>query len=303
MEYDRIMMEEEEQEIDVMDALAQVLLKWKTVLACLLVFAVLGCGFAFLRKQEIPSVADRIEGTRAALTADKANEAEAIFAAYCALQREMNAYYIRLGGMTPDEDSIVLMYGKYLVNSSIVGVQTIYSRLAMSDEDYRKLSEISPDEEIGIHIFDRVVIEDRTAIEAVFSDNNNMTIINEGGNASPCLIVVSLTGKSEEQCRKMMEVVHAAFAEETETLRMLDPDISITCVGEELSHNTRDYMEQLRKNNLDKINSYSQELTNLNNKVSKLDEDEKDYYNLLVSQYEQPENGKEASTHHGKSGL
>ena len=43
------MMPEDDAETDLRDLLAAVLLRWKAVLACILIFGLLGCGTAFLR--------------------------------------------------------------------------------------------------------------------------------------------------------------------------------------------------------------------------------------------------------------
>lgn len=158
------------------------------------------------------------------------------------------------------------------------------------------MREISPDEEAGATIYDRVFFttayNERSQTSGTFSSPNsysNVSTIKTSGQdreKNAYLINVELYGNSEEQCREMMAVIDAAFRREAEELKVLDPDIKIESLGEQFNHNVADYVQNLHKKNIDRMTTSESELNNLVTKVSKLPTAEKSYYDLLQQQYE-----------------
>ena len=77
---------EEEPEINLKDLFAGLLLRWKQILACILVCALLGCGVAFLRATTPASLNDRLENARAQLTEEQVADVESLYARYVGYQ-------------------------------------------------------------------------------------------------------------------------------------------------------------------------------------------------------------------------
>lgn len=281
----------DELELDLRDMLASLLLRWKTVLLFFLIAAVLGCGYAMVRNSRssgAEGVTDEdVAEARLELAENKASDAERLFFQYVAyqeLQRDLTAYYSEFvstqRGM--DEDSVVQMRRKYYVTSDIENLGNLLQTFALTEAEYDALRAISPDDEAGARIYDRVSISSW--------DSSRITVSNlQGEEQAPIqyLFTISLYGNSEQQCEEMMAIVDAAFHAQLDDLRVLDPDLETRFTGDDFNYNMLSYVTNLRKSYIDRITNADTEITNLNNRVSKLDSDEQKYYNLLKQQYEE----------------
>lgn len=280
--------EQNEAEIDLLDLLAVVLLKWKAIVALLLVGAVIGCGAALLKgggETEAVTKEAALAEAKAQVSSDKALAVEQLFFQYVSykeLQEDMRAYYSTFAASDVNLDNTVRMRAKFYISSSVEKLEQIFSQLMLAEEDYRKMREISPDEEAGATIYDRVSI-------GVVS-NDRITVTNlDGEEQAPIqyLLNVQLYGHSEEQCREMMQIIETAIRREADLLKELDPQIKLTAAGEEFDYNVVSYVQNLRKSNIDKMTVSEKELNDLTTKVGKLSSEEKDYYNLLMKQYDE----------------
>ena len=176
-------------------------------------------------------------------------------------------------------ENTVQMRSEYYIVSDIKDLDTVFIKMAVTEADYQAMREIAPDEKAGATIYDRVIFTTATSRSTVIAANRD-----DGKNAY--LINVELYGNSEEQCRKMMAAVDAAFRREAQELKVLDPEIKLESLGEQFNSNVADYVQNLHKKNLDRMTVSEAELNNLNNKIGKFTPDEKAYYDLLQQQYE-----------------
>ena len=286
----RPVQKQDEVEIDLLDLLAELLLKWKAILAVLLVGAVVGCGAALLQGGgEKKAVTDeQIAEARALVASDKAKAVDQLFFQYVSykeLQEDMRAYYGKFAASDISLENAVLMRSEYYLVSTIQNLDTVYINMAMTDDDYQTLRSIAPDENAGATIYDRI------AFTTIYNEKtrSNININNpvQNGMENAYLINVELYGNSEEQCRQMMAVVEAAFRRKTEELKVLDPEIKLEVLGNEYNNNVAEYVQNLRKKNIDRMTTSETELDRLTAKVGKLSSEEKDYYNLLQKQYDE----------------
>lgn len=281
--------DEDETELDLLDLLATMLLKWKQILAWFLICAILGCGYATMKNSrsntEPVTLRKALESTREQLTEDKALAVERLFLQYLSyqdLQRDLSTYYSTFTASDVNLYSTAQMRAQYYITSSIKDLDTVFIKMAVTETDYQAMREIAPDEEVGATIYDRISFT--TAYNENKDNNVKVSVQEEGENAY--LINVELYGNSEEQCRKMMAVVDKAFRREAEELKVLDPGIKLENLGEQINYDVTDYMLDLRKKNLDRMTAADNELNNLNNKVTKLSAEEKAYYELLMQEYD-----------------
>ena len=279
--------EEDETELDLLDLLADCLLRWKTVLALLLVGAVLGYSWAHVKNKNMaePLVIEKaIEEARGKLSEDKAVAVEQLFfqyVNYLNLQKEMRAYYSNFAASDVSVDNTMQMRSEYYIVSDIQDLDTVFIKMAVTEADYQAMKEIAPDELAGATIYDRVIFT-----TAKNTSNVRITTPIQEGEKSAYLINVELYGNSEEQCREMMAVIDAAFRREAQELKALDPEIKLESLGEQFNNNVADYVQNLRKKNIDRMTTSENELNNLNTKVGKLSSEEKGYFGLLQQQYE-----------------
>lgn len=292
---------QDEVEIDLLDLLAALLLKWKLVLALLLVGAIVGYGGAYVKnansKTEPVEIEKAVEDARGQLSEDQAAAVEQLtlqYANYLNLQKEMRAYYSGFVDNDMTVDNTVQMRSEYYIVSDIQDLDTVFIKMAVTEADYQAMREIAPDEKAGAPIYDRVLFT--TAYHEKPDNMKNNTIDNtinntikvpaQNGEKNAYLINVELYGNSEQQCREMTAVIDAAFRREAEELKVLDPDLQLESLGQQLNNNVADYVQSLHKKNLDRMTVSETELNNLTTKIGKFTSEEKEYYNLLLKQYQ-----------------
>lgn len=292
--------EQDEVEIDLLDLLADLLLKWKKILAFLLIGAILGCGGALLKGGggAKPVTEEALVAARELLASDKEVLVDQLFFQYVSykeFQEEMRTYYSTFASSDVSLDNTVLMRSEYYIVSTIKDLDTVFIKMAVTEADYQSMRDIAPDKEAGATIYDRISFT--TAYnekpDNVKNNTSNNTINNtiklpvQEGEENAYLINVELYGRSEEQCRAMMAVIEKAFRRETEELKVLDPEIRLEDLGEQFDYNIAEYVQNLRKKNLDRMTTSEGELNNLKNKVNQLEKEEKAYYDLLMQRYDE----------------
>lgn len=287
---------QEEIELDLLDLLAVFLLKWKLILALLLVGAVLGYGWAHLKnannKLEPVEIEKAVEDARGQLSEDKAVAVEQLFfqyVNYLNLQKEMRTYYSNFAASDVTVGNTVQMRSEYYIVSDIKDLDTVFIKMAVTEADYQAMREIAPDEKAGATIYDRILFTtayNERVQTSSYSTSGTFKTPSQNGEINAYLINVELYGNSEEQCREMMAVIDAAFRREAEELRVLDPDIKLESLGEQFNNNVADYVQNLHKKNLDRMTVSETELNNLTTKIGKFTSEEKAYYELLQQQYE-----------------
>lgn len=273
--------------IELPDLLAVVLLKWKGILALMLVGAVLGFGWAQFKNRnaaEPGSVEEAMEAAREQLPEDQAIVVEQLFLQYVNylnLQKEMRSYYGKFVDNDVTVENTIQMRSEYYIVSDIQDLDTVFIKMAVTEADYQTMRDIAPDEEAGATIYNRVFF-------TTAKNTSNVRILTpiQKDETNAYLINVELYSCSEEQCRKMMAVIDAAFRREADELKALDPEIRLTQLGEQFNNNVADYVQNLHKKNLDRMTVSESELNNLNTKISKFSSEEKTYFNLLLQQYE-----------------
>ena len=286
-----LVQEPEELELDLRDMLAALLLRWKTVLVWLLVAALLGFGFAMVKSHGNSEgdmvTEEEIAEKREKLSSNKAQDAERLFFQYVAyqeLQRDLTAYYTDFVSTqrSMTEESVVRMLRKYYVTSRVENLGNLIGTFALTEADYDALREIFPDEEAGARVYDRVDIS--------AWNSERITVSNiPGEEKAPIqyLFTLSLYGKSEELCEDMMQILDRAFRNELEETKVLDPQLVTIFISDSFDYDMLNYVTNLRKGYIDRITNADKEITDLNTRVSKLESDEKAYYDLLKKQYEQ----------------
>ena len=288
--------EQEEVEIDLLNLLAELLLKWKIIVALLLVGVVLGYEWASFRnvnyKVEPVEIEKAVEDARGRLSEDKALAVEQLFfqyVNYLNLQKEMRTYYSNFAASDVTVENTVQMRSEYYIVSDIKDLDTMFIKMAVTEADYQAMREIAPDEKAGATIYDRVIFTtayNERVQTGSYSTSGTFKTPDQDGGKKAYLINVELYGSSEEQCREMMNVIDAAFRREAEELKALDPDIKLESLGEQFNSNVAEYVQNLHKKNLDRMTVSEAELNNLTTKIGKFTPEEKAYYDLLQQQYE-----------------
>ena len=198
---------QDEIELDLRDLLANLLLKWKTILAVLLIGALLGFGVAQMKggKETEPITEDTITTAREKLASDKATMVEQLFFQYVSykeLQEDIRAYYRTFAASDVNLDNTIQMRKRIYVTSKL---ENLHRLMMLTEEDYQAMRDIAPDEKAGATIYDRV----KTTVDS----EETIAVLNlEGQDRVPTQYVlnIELYGNSEEQCKEMMASVEKA---------------------------------------------------------------------------------------------
>ena len=278
--------EQKDLDISITDLLAGMLLSWKTILFCMILFGATACGLVFLRGPSNKAINDEdIARSRLTLASDQASDVDQLFLQYKAyqdFQRQLKDYYAQFVANNLDLGSMVRLFAQYQITSNMENLDRILSVFTLTETDYDALRKIEPDEEFGAPIYRRVGFSTVTNARVILSNFDNET-------ATPFtyLLIVTVYGKTESQCQEMLQVITNAVERESNALRSLDPKLSCTFLGSEYNYNTVDYVMELQKSNIDGMTIAETEMNNLTTKISKLSADQKKYYNMLIDQAEQ----------------
>ena len=145
---------QDEIELDLRDLLANLLLKWKTILAVLLIGALLGFGVAQMKggKETEPITEDTITTAREKLASDKATMVEQLFFQYVSykeLQEDIRAYYRTFAASDVNLDNTIQMRKRIYVTSKL---ENLHRLMMLTEEDYQAMRDIAPDEKAGATI-------------------------------------------------------------------------------------------------------------------------------------------------------
>ena len=114
--------EQSELVISLKDLFASLLLRWKTILVSLLIFALLGYGYTIIAGSSSEGVItdEDIQNARILLPNDKAADVEKLFFQYVAYQdyqRQLKEYYSRFVSGSLDASNVTQIRAKYIVTS------------------------------------------------------------------------------------------------------------------------------------------------------------------------------------------
>ncbi len=284
-------------ELDIRDLLAQLLLKWKKILSFILAGAILACGIALLKNniEKKPVTDEKIAKARAMVATDKAAMVDDLlfqYISYKELQEKTRAYYSNFASSNVNPENTVQMRSQFYITSFIKDLDTVFIKMAVTEADYDAMRDIAPDVEAGATIYDRIIFstaynEKPNTSNTISNTINNINIPVQDGEENAYLINVELYGNSEEQCRKMMEIIETAFQRETEEMKVLDPEIKLKVLGEQFDYDVTEYVQTLNKKNIDRMSTSEYEMNNLKNQVNTLSSEEKKYYDLIMERYEE----------------
>lgn len=276
-------------EIDLKDLLACILLCWKSVLACILIFILLGCGVAYSRASTPASFTERLESARSQLTEEQAADVESLRARYVGYQeyqRSLQDDYARYLSNASRASDYVLLNASYYLTSTLEGLDAVLSQTILSEEDFTAMRAVTSEEEDFTSTYGKVKI---TCSHSPIISGTNNTVVNidakADGTPANYYFLVTLYGSSEEECTALLDVVDAAMARSVKSLKSLDKELSLQTAGREFSHNTRDFVNQRITESKNILNDVETQMLNLtNNRISKLSSAEKNYYDLLSSE-------------------
>ena len=266
-------------EIDILDMLAELLLRWKTLLVFVFLGALVFGAYAGFFKSDDGFVTEAdVLHARSELSEERAAEVDALFAERLDLDEKLSVSRARytsfsVESLTPSQ--IVQLRAKYYLFTELADAESFFSDLALTEDDYEAMRDISPDTFAGAEIADRVTV----TVSSDGPERFDTPGSNDGGIRSS-LISVSLYSNSEEQCRALLAILDSALQREADILRKLDPTLDLLFVDSVINHNTNDYVSGLQAAYSQEVSDYLRSLDQINLELTELSAGEQAYYHL-----------------------
>ena len=266
-------------EIDILDMLAELLLRWKTLLVFVFFGALVFGAYAGFFKSDDGFVTEAdVLHARSELSEERAAEVDALFAERLDLDEKLSVSRARstsfsVESLTPSQ--IVQLRAKYYLFTELADAESFFSDLALTEDDYEAMRDISPDTFAGAEIADRVTV----TVSSDGPERFDTPGSNDGGIRSS-LISVSLYSNSEEQCRALLAILDSALQREADILRKLDPALDLLFVDSVINHNTNDYVSGLQAAYSQEVSDYLRSLDQINSELTELSAGEQAYYHL-----------------------
>ena len=283
-------LEDKERSVDLTDLLAAILLRWKTVIACFLIFVILGVGISFVFATSSVPLSEQITSARDELTEEEIADVENLRARYLAYQdyqRTLQDDFAHYLSNASRASEYVLMRCTYFVHTSMENLDVILPYFVLDENDHDLIREVITEEDDFTNIYRRVTVNcGRGAVGP--HDGGTYVYIMPEGATPPQLnyyIWITLYGSSEEECDAMMDIVDAALRAKLGDLRELDPDMTLEPVQREYSRNALEYINGQVNVTQNILNDVENQMANVvSARINRLPAKERTYYNLLAEE-------------------
>lgn len=284
-------MMEEDRQFDLRDILASMLLGWKLILCCILAGMLL-LGFVGIKVINENNLANVPDAEKIAFLRENLSEAEAV-----EVERVVEQYQVcqnNLAGISRssliqqsvDLNSKKIKVLKYYVVSDIKNINSFFTDMALSSEDYEEIYNIAYPGKTNLTNSTETEKES-SPVQFYFSYNwENYNYISENDQNSvskeATLVTVLICSDTQEQCEKIQNIIDNAFVRETSILQGLDANVVCRCIDAHYSYNGKEYYDNASRNNMDKLNTVYNCLANLkNNFIKNFTDNQTTYFEAL----------------------
>lgn len=278
----------ENNKVDIRDLLSWLVLRWKIILGvslagCVLLGIICVIISPTKKEKKVTSV-EQIRGTLSDVDALEVENAVQDYQIYQNYIKDLG----RFSSVFQDADKRdgEMMIAKYYIVSRLKYCSSIYTDMAISSEDCKRIYEIAyPDDVAGG--------------ESAAKRDNPLQFISErdgSPDASPAgdkavspspdavLITVFVRADTEEQCKEILNVVHAAFKKETKKLRTSDAKITCRRVEAGIASEQNGFYDNAEGTVVRRLDEAMHALSSLKNEhIEKFSDDQKNYFNALKS--------------------
>ena len=276
--------EPEELELDLRDMLANLFLRWKTLLVCLLAGALVFGLYTLRSAPRTTSVsfvteAD-VHAARQAVSEERADAIDRLYERVRLLtdyQESIEKEYGNLAGTGETMVHPVTLQETFYISSKIDNIGSYISSMALGEEDYDRLRAIVATDGTGADVFNLVEFAPYSA--AVSSDGTPSPDFDDG----QYLFTVTVYGKSEEECQELIAVAEDTLRERMTDLRRVDASLVFEPVGSRVSYDAREFVQTRQEELWNRYSSVDQQLTEQQKKVTALTGAEKTYYDKLAA--------------------
>ena len=244
-------------------------------------------------EKNIESYDMEIANAKAALTPFSISYVERLasqYRSYNEYKKKMLEYYLNYMLDTKELKEHLIKKIYYYVQSPVPVTQPFfYSQNLFSQDDYAKMSEISPDEDMLSDIYGRVFVfvEQANSVTNVQLTNDLPEEELLPDSPTSYILTIMIIASDAEETDQMQLVIEDALARRQKELAEADLEVTIKPV---LSHYTDDVMDTVingQQTYVDSMTRADNAISNLqNNFIQKLTEDEKKYFDLIKEKQE-----------------
>lgn len=313
-------MNQDERVIDLKDIFAECLFQWKLILLAAILGCVVGLGVTTVKTrayqnalaaqdaeraaQELAQQAasenaqeaadaddlavhngpydEQMVEAKALLTQLQITKVDGLYAQYAAniqlrdsLANNINNSVI----MKMDADNASVTRLMYTVNSDQDYIANSLSSLIVTDELLEKASKVLGEDVSSKYLQDLFSVWKGTT----GTTGDSIHIYEDDRTTS--VIYLQAIAYTEKQADRIAELMAQALENAAEQMRDLDPNLEIQRIGDVSSAVTSSTIDDVQRNLINELNGVANQIATIEvNEIPKLDEDEKTYYDLLVSE-------------------
>lgn len=306
------MYETGEKRIYLFDLISELLFSWKKIVFITMIVTVLWSGLSAagawrknrsiiatdgLSKENIEKQHQEIlEEARADLTVAEAEEAERLYDQLSSYIEYRKFYQDNFTGYLKareeyDDDQLIMRVS-YRLSSKLEGVENLFTTMALSVDDYRKIMEILPEAKTLTAAYNYL------NIGCIAGNTTQITNLGEKEDilSSKYLVVADVVGNNQSICDKIAKVVDKAFQEELKVVKKLDPEAELERIGSQYIGNVEETVAAWKQSTFDYIQRIDSTIYSLKiNSIDKLSDAQKTYFKLLSD----PEAGLETEIDSG----
>ncbi len=285
--------EEYESEIDLMNLLGHILIRWKLILAVAIVCGCIGGLIGFIRSENSDdykpaggeeAIVAAAEGLSEAQKAEAEEYYEQMLK-YDQMIENHKKLYDESYYMNLDPNTAIGCHLWYMLETDLGNATSIYSDI-LTDDDYRKIADVLGTDKNMKYLKEAVTFwSDETMDTYNFDLTNTDRQVGNIKNEYKLLYKVTITAPDRASGDKIAQIADEAVARETEILERYG--VAIKCTKLTTRTYDTELTERIIGNQLGKINALGNLETNrgnfYNNIVAKVNEDEKAYIDALYS--------------------
>ncbi len=280
----------DEMEIDLLDFCATLLRKWKPMLISGIIVGLLGAGYAlaFGTKKAKEVTPEQLENAINELSETDAREVESLYSqheSYKKYKEQLQKYYSNYIFEDDEAMNYIIKQIKYNVSSKAYGGESILTGFSLTPEIYDQIKVIlsDGDELTEVDVYKHVSIGySGDGSEYIRNFGTRDELIEKQG-----MLTVTIYGKNEGQCSKIQQIVDEALHDQLATARKVDPDMTLTYVGESYYDDVRGWIVSQQNNWFTQIQDVDKMITNVETQVKALSSEQTTYYKLLEEQGEE----------------
>ena len=277
-----------DRELVITDLIGILLSKIIPIIVCAVLMGTIGLGYAVGKaknsKVQIPTE-EAIINAREMLSSIDASMVDNIFTQYISYMEykdDWQSYYANQLYANDEITNYLKQQTVFTMSSNVFGASRFVSSLSLTPEVWNEIRTILPDGEAVSSVYNRVWIDvsERESLTLLNDDNDGTYLPNE------YILTINVIAKSYEQCERIETIVENSIYEQLEELKKIDDNARLSLIG-------RNYSNDLSAWIMNRQNEIVTNLTNLenviknfnNNQLKNLSDEQKIYYDLLVSKY------------------